>query len=254
MNIKIITDYPIASSSPDHIMPFGTKMDNSLNLRFNNKIFNVFEHRFIKILDLGCSGGGMIKSFIDDGHFGVGLEGSDYSLKMQRASWPLISKFLHTCDISKPFEIIDKEINKRIIFDVVTSWEVMEHISENDIDVLAENVKRHLTPNGLWIMSVSHNEEVINGVKLHQSVFPKQWWIDKFEKLGFDNHNAYAIYFNGQFVRGKRYGAPNRSNLVFALKGAELPTIPKLFLKQKIYDHWLGSRPHQVLKRIVLGY
>lgn len=253
MKIKIITDYPVAFSSPDYKMPWGTRRDSSVNRRFNTKIYNLFSGRFVGLLDLGCSGGGSVQSFIDDGHLGVGLEGSDYSKKMQRASWPVISEFLHTCDITKFFEVIDVDANKRILFDVVTAWEVMEHIAENDIDVLAENVRRHLKPNGLWIMSVSHNEEIINGIRLHQSVFPKEWWIKKFDTLGFYHHEEFVNYFNRQFVRDGKHGAPNSSHLVLTAKSATPPKIPTETISQRYYDRWLNSRSHKILKKIVVG-
>jgi len=197
--------------------------------------------------------GGAIQSFINDGHFGIGLEGSDYSKKMQRSAWPIISRFLHTCDITKPFEIVDEEKNQRIKFDVVTAWEVMEHIAPDDIDILALNVKNHLAKDGLWIMSVSHDEEIINGVRLHQSVFPKDWWVDKFEKLGFKHYENLVRYFNSQFVRGAKYGAPNSSHLVLTIKNDTPPHAPQQSMVRKLFDWWVGSRPQQVLKRIILG-
>lgn len=253
MRIKIITDHPVAYTSPDYIMPWGTKKDNSVNLRFNTKLYNLYPGKFLRILDLGCSGGGAIHSFINNGHLGIGLEGSDYSKKMQRAAWPIISRFLHTCDITKPFEIIDEEISEKIIFDVVTAWEVMEHIAENDIGLLADNVKKHLAPDGLWIMSVSHDEEIVGGVRLHQSVFPKNWWVDKFEKLGFKHHENLVSYFNNQFVRGRKYGAPNSSHLVLSLKSGSAPPVSSGSKTAWLYDRWVGSKPQQILKRIVLG-
>ena len=61
MRIKIITDHPVAYTSPDYIMPWGTKRDNSVNPRFNQKLYNLFDGKFLKVLDLGCSGGGRFK-------------------------------------------------------------------------------------------------------------------------------------------------------------------------------------------------
>ena len=63
----------IAYDSNDHIFPWGTKRDNSQNPRFNSQLINLFQERSgqscIKILDIGCAGGGFVKSIIDDGHF-----------------------------------------------------------------------------------------------------------------------------------------------------------------------------------------
>ncbi len=55
-NIHIETDYPVALDSPDHVFPWGTARDNSVNLRFNQKVYRLFKREFLKVLDLGCSG------------------------------------------------------------------------------------------------------------------------------------------------------------------------------------------------------
>src|SRR4029078_6331458 len=109
-----------------------------------------------------------VKTCLDEGCIAVGLEGSDFSKKLRRAEWRTIPEYLFTCDITGAFDIFVEMENEteRLIFDVVTSWEVMEHIAEPDIEKVANNVKKHLSPAGLWIMSVSPNEEVIHGVRL----------------------------------------------------------------------------------------
>src|SRR5256885_5567126 len=56
-----------------------------------------------------------------------------------------------------------------LIFDVVTSWELIEHIAEKDLTKIALNVKKHLAPGGLWIMSVANYDCVVDGVNLHQT-------------------------------------------------------------------------------------
>jgi hypothetical protein len=70
MTFSLITDFPIASSSMDHLDPKGAIYDNSRNVRFNEKIYSYFltsqkkDRRFIKVLDLGCSGGGQLETFL----------------------------------------------------------------------------------------------------------------------------------------------------------------------------------------------
>ena len=60
---KLETNFPIASFSKDHLDPKVAIYDNSRNLRFVEKIYSYFEvsqkkeRKFIKVLDLGCSGG-----------------------------------------------------------------------------------------------------------------------------------------------------------------------------------------------------
>jgi 2-polyprenyl-3-methyl-5-hydroxy-6-metoxy-1,4-benzoquinol methylase len=58
----------------DSKWPRGTRVDNSMNLRFNRKLYDYFDYRDnLRVLDLGCSGGGFVRSFLEDG-FHVVLE------------------------------------------------------------------------------------------------------------------------------------------------------------------------------------
>lgn len=255
--IIVKAEREIAYDSPDHLMPWGTRADNSKNARFNQKLYFLYPRResVLAVLDLGCSGGGFVKSCLDDGCLAVGLEGSDLSKKRRRAEWATIPDFLFTCDITRDFEVLlqdDKE-TKRIQFDVVTAWEVMEHIGTGDLRNLAENVKKHLKPSGLWIMSVSPNEEVVNGVVLHQTVQPKEWWVEMFSKRGLHHLEEYDHYFNTQYVRGPKYGGPGSFHLILSPDPAKAPPIPPQSVSARLYDQWLGSKYQKLIKRFVVG-
>jgi hypothetical protein len=76
----IETSKPIAYDSPDHIQPHGTASNNTTSPRFNGKLFEYIPAGEVRLLDIGCSGGGLVKSILDEGGFGIGIEGSDYSL------------------------------------------------------------------------------------------------------------------------------------------------------------------------------
>jgi len=131
---------------------------------------------------MGCSGGGFVRDVIDEGWLGVGVEGSDYSRKARRAEWATIPDNLFTYDVTKPFVLSGQDpagIRNPLKFDVTTSWELIEHISEPNLEGVAENVQRHLRPVGIWITSVLPNQEIINGVVLHQTVQGREWWIKK---------------------------------------------------------------------------
>jgi SAM-dependent methyltransferase len=240
----------VAYKSPDHLNPWGTRRDNSVNRRFNNKLYKLFpQGASLKILDLGCSGGGFVKTCLDDGFLAVGLEGSDYSKRFRRAEWRTIPEYLFTCDITGEFELLI-EISgetRPLQFDVVTCWELMEHIATPDLPRLAGNVIKHLSPDGLWIMSVSSRPDIINGVNLHQTVQPKSWWIDTFAQLGLVHRKEYVRYFNTQFVRGPKYFADGSFHLVLSRKQCNPPRIPREGLLRWIYDRWLGSVPQRFL-------
>lgn len=176
----------IASSSEDHKHPRGTVFDNSKNHRFNNKIYTYFTNKEdLAFLDIGCAGGGLVKSFFEDGYFALGLEGSDTSKKNRAGEWDTIPYHLFTCDITKEFEI--NLMGKRIFFDLITAWEVLEHIKEPDLPGLINNISSNLKPQGLFIASIDllPDGNPITGAVYHHTLKSRIWWHSQFLSRGF---------------------------------------------------------------------
>lgn len=255
--ISIKTDYPVAYDSPDHQHPCGTAKDNSVNLLFNKHLFQLFKTNGVglKVLDLGCAGGGFVQSCLNQGCIAVGIEGSDYSVKFQRAHWPfLYNKFLFTADITKPFQldfILDGE-KQPILFDVITIWEVFEHIQENDLPHLLENIRKHLSPHGLLIGSIASFDCFVDGVNLHQTVKPKKWWEELFHNQSFTVMKDYDKYFGDNYVRGKPDGS---FNIVLALDPKKAPVCPKIKkvrLQNKVREKWKRSKLLRSLQKWLL--
>lgn len=250
--VSLTAQREVAADSADHRVPWGTRRDNSRNRRFNQKLYALYPPtRALKILDLGCSGGGFVKDCIDDGQLAVGLEGSDYSKKFRRAEWATIPDFLFTCDITADFEVrLGTEL---LQFDIVTAWEVLEHIAQDDLKQLASNVSRHLSPGGLWIASVSPKDDTVGGVSLHATARSRHWWIDTFAALGFVHLEQFVEYFNTQFIRGPKQGATGSFHLALTRDASRVPQIPRQRLGVWMYDRWLMSRPQKTLARLLVG-
>lgn len=178
-SVAVRTDHPIAADSLDTIIPFGTAQDNSTNRAFINKLHDLTCARTGKrrgaMLDLGCSGGQLVADFRAIGWDAVGLEGSDYSLRRGRANWRTLGNIaLFTCDITKPFEVsIDGE---RARFDLVTAWEVLEHIPEGSLKVLFASILRHMTPESLFIASTAQHSDIHQGRDLHVTRMSNADW------------------------------------------------------------------------------
>lgn len=194
-SFSVETDFPVAVASRDHTHPHGTKKDNSRWRRFNEKLYALLPKNPVRVLDLGCSGGGFVKDCLDDGHLAVGIEGSDYSLLNRRAEWATIPANLFTADITRPFSI--REDGRAAMFDCVTSWEVMEHIAEEGLSQLFENISSHLAQGGVWVMSVSTNDEFH-----HITVRDRPWWLERLRLAGFVNRQEWVDYFGVDMVRG----------------------------------------------------
>ncbi len=243
----------VAFDSPDHIMPWGTRYDRFVNPRFNKKLSRLYPATYgVKILDLGCAGGDFVRTLIDDGHLAVGLEGSDWSKQHKRAAWAFLGDvFLFTCDITRPFSLCFG--GQPLKFDAVTAWEFIEHIKEDSLQTVAENVLAHLAPGGLWILSITNREDVVGGVRLHQTVRPQLWWRQKFEALGLRSVDSFARYFAGQFVRGARKDNEVSFHLILTNDPAKVPEIPAVPLAHRMFDAWIGSMPQRILNRLIVG-
>lgn len=211
--IELQTDYPIAYESDDHIHPWGTMNDNTRSQRFVKKTEMITAKDCLNILDLGCAGGGMVYDFTLAGHNAFGMEGSDLSKKTNRASWRLIPHALATGDITKEFQLLDAANGATMQFDIITMWEVFEHIAEKDFDMIFTNINKHLNDNGLFVGSVAcyedKNEET--GAVYHLSVHPKEWWQAKFKEHGFVmlDESPYDPY---DYPRGTQNGLYDSSN------------------------------------------
>ena len=142
----------------------------------------------LRVLDLGCAGGGFVRSLLDDGHFAVGLEGSDYQLVNQGVEWSTIPLHLFTCDVTKPFRLTDRATHAPLLFDAITAWEVMEHIPNEGLPFLFENIHRHLAPGGVLVFSIATflDWDHKTGVVWHVTVKPRSWWEERFAELGFE--------------------------------------------------------------------
>ena len=198
--LKVITNKPVAVDSPDHLHPKGTMRDNSVNPEFNRRLYSVLRERNLAptVLDLGCAGGGFVKSILDDGFFAVGIEGSDYSKVRQRAEWATIPDFLFTADATEPFTVEDA--TGPLQFSAITSWEFMEHIADANLAALFSNIRRHLNRGGLFISSTNTIPDDEGGHGYHQTVRPAAWWNALYEHLGWEHDYQAEETFGGEYV------------------------------------------------------
>jgi len=186
-DVVLETEYPVAYESLDHLYPHGTIRDNTRYPRFVEKCEELLQpKKDLAFLDLGCSGGGMVLEAALRGHLSIGLEGSDCSKKEQRAEWRLLGDRLQTCDITKSFCLrnAQRQIQK---FDIITAWEVLEHIAETDLPQLFDNIRNHLAEGGYFVGSIANWDDIdpVSGVNWHMTVHPYEWWRQKFVESGF---------------------------------------------------------------------
>src|SRR3989304_4481447 len=223
--VVVKTDHPVALDSPDHIAPFGTAQDNSRNHLFNEKLYALYPSRSPLILDLGGAG-----------------------------------EFLFTADITKPFKVeaIIRGEPIPLSFDVITAWEVMEHIAEPNLPAFMENINRHLSANGLLFFSISAEESSHHGIHLHQTMQSREWWLGYFRGHGLDECTSLEAYFKGRYIRGRgtRFELVNRGRdfvLILSRKSATFPVAAPVSSARFFYDLWRGSWPQRVLQKLLVG-
>jgi predicted TPR repeat methyltransferase len=196
--MRVITDFPVAYDSHDHIVPKGAANDNTAGLAFVERAKELAGGQGIKFADLGCSGGALVKNFIDAGFQAVGIEGSDFSQKNKRAEWASIPDHLFTADITKPFFIVTDGVMDPC--DLITAWDVLEHIHEKDLGVLISNIRNNLKTNGIFVASVA----TFGDDHYHVTLKEKDWWVELFKKYKlFEAGEGY--FSDGQMVRGSSF-------------------------------------------------
>ncbi len=184
--IQVVTEHPVAIHSNDHLHPRGTANDNTRAPFFIRKCEELFPGKKLKYMDIGCAGGGIVLDALLRGHFAIGLEGSDYSLLHQRAEWRALRNSLFTCDVTYPFEVKSIEGNEHINFDVISAWEVLEHIPEECLDQMIENIVNHLEIGGIFVGTAAQFEDYdpVSGASMHVTIKPQEWWEQKFSEHG----------------------------------------------------------------------
>ena len=200
------TNYRVAFESPDHIAPKGTAVNNSTNKKFVLYMDEYLRRELnvgnatLNFMDLGCSGGQLVADFLKMKWRGVGLEGSDFSLKFKRANWATLANTnLFTCDITKPYQVtLD---SKPAQFHLITAWEVMEHIATPDLEAVFTQIRKHLAPGGYFVASTTETSDIHEGLELHQTQWTNAQWRAYMEKMFPDLEYVAVGLQPYQFVR-----------------------------------------------------
>lgn len=180
---SIQTNHPVAIDSPDHTHPWGAARDNHSNESFITEVKDFIFNRSpsskkdYKVMDFGCAGGKLIKDTLKYTDFAVGIEGSDYCAVNSKFEWlDLHNKNLFTADLTKPLTVLcNQDIYK---CDVITAWELIEHIPESSFTQFFNNVANHLATGGIFLGSGAWHMERPTGPELHVSRFSKEIWMN----------------------------------------------------------------------------
>jgi len=176
----------LALDSNDYLEPESTVEGLTSGDWFVHESVKLFKKDSINFLDIGCGGGGLTFNFMKNGHFSVGLDGSDYCKNLKKGYWN-IPNLLNNADVTKPFLFKDKDDNG-IEFDIITMWEVFEHIPEELISGVLQNIYCNISHQGYFIGSISTIEYVNSktGTVYHVTLKDIDWWKEKFRENGLE--------------------------------------------------------------------
>ncbi len=137
------------------------------------------------VIDLGCGTGRAGKALSDAG-FKVTLVDFTENSRDEGINLPFVQ-----ADLTEPLPVSA---------DYGFCTDVMEHIPPNDIDTVIGNIMAVCGESFFQICLIPDNFGEVIGQKLHLSVFPYDWWLNKFKSLGFEvkwsSHNEVEAEFH----------------------------------------------------------
>lgn len=249
--IKFLCESPIAYESDDHKFPWGTRTSNAKSEYFKFKLLRLFDESVDwSLLDLGCSAGGFVESLHEDGVAAFGIEGSDYNRINHRGSWAKLDNIrLFTGDITKTYHF--ELSGSKLTFDVITAWDVLEHIPAELLPTLCDVMKNNLREDGIVILSIATIPDVVNGIDLHKTVMPKDKWVSFFEENGLTRCEEIEKYLAGHSARGKRTDERTGFNIVLQTQKNTRAKVPNQGKFEKLLNHFVGSKLHSYIRRLL---
>jgi len=181
----VLTKNNFSYSSLDFEYPEGSKLDNASGIPYIELWENFIgcnEHKKLKVLDIGCAGGQNVLEWNSRGHVAIGIEGSDCPIVNSESkgynNWRLFKDiYLFNADLTKPYVVLEDGVPMK--FDLISCWEVIEHIDEKDADDFFKFIDNHLADDGIFIGSIATDES--NGhdypdINYHVNIKDKLSW------------------------------------------------------------------------------
>jgi len=250
---RIETEHPLAHG-PDTKKPMGARLGNARCPRWNQLVFELLAPNYsrpVNVIDLGCAGGGWVKDCWDWGHVAVGIDGCNWGRVHGNCEWATIPQYLFTADIAKPFTVHDG--GGIFLADLITAWDVLEHVPERGLEVAIVNAHFHLKDGGLFVCTVSTLPDERNGARYHATVKPEEWWQSTFANLGFYRLPDLERYFCGHYVRGPKHPISGGTPFVLSPSPTLAPKPPRKSLAHSLMDRWHGSFVHRCVKHALIG-
>ena len=195
-------------------------------------------------LDIGC-GVGFVLNYLAGPNFDLNVFGVDVSdLAVQQAQ----ARMQQIPGGPNQVSIIDSQKLpfEGHFFSLVTCFDVLEHLDEQDIDSTISEILRTLCPGGVFLGSVSCRKsgvDDLHGDNLHRTVKSPDWWIAKFQpdSAQYDGKRQQLTLWKHLPLLTQPAAA--NSNAASKPSKVQLPSPSSATLYQKIYDEnpWYGD-------------
>ncbi len=162
------------------------------------------------VLDYGCGPGFLIKMLLDSGFRVAGLDYSQATRSRVRSSFPQEEGFI---GVFSPDEMMDSNL----LFNAVTVVEVIEHLYDEQLNVLLKNVQSRLKDNGIVLFTTPNEEDLAKSYMLcpvsnqvfHRWQHVREWSTGKLSdyltEQGFEVIFCKAMDFSTSFMKkGKK--------------------------------------------------
>ena len=126
------------------------------------------------ILDIGCGYGNFCNDMQQSGVENV------YGMDIASVKTGNVINNSHIKFITGEAHNIPFENNS---IDIITSFDCLEHCLEDDVDIIFKEMHRVVKDRCIFSIAYRQSGENTNGIILHMTVKPENWWIEKLNKL-----------------------------------------------------------------------
>lgn len=116
-------------------------------------------------MDVGCGGGALVVGLQSYGVFAYGVEGSAYA-------YNLLPDLITLHDLTEPYTLSDE-----IRYDLITCFDVGEHIPEEHVEVFVRNIVHFAHANSTIVFGAAHIGQDGHG---HVNCQHPVYWLERF--------------------------------------------------------------------------